>query len=124
MYWRVILSDKYWDQQKYVELWKKGHPQDRMLSQSKGNRHMKVCPQKGDHVAFVYKGAIAMRGIVVSDGFLNGTEHQRHVCNIGEDRVHASEPIYARIQITELCDYVNGPKVRRTGQSTWAKVEL
>lgn len=121
MYWRVLLSPKLWDQKAYVALWNE-NPKERVLYQSKGGRTMKVCPQEGDHVSFVFQGYVVMRGVVLSNGFERGLEHQTHVCNKGSERTHAEHPEYARVNITELCE--GGEKVRRTGQATWARVQF
>jgi hypothetical protein len=81
---------------------------------------MKLLPQRGDNVSFVIKGQIRMRGIVECDGFMEGTAHQEHSCNIGtmNERIHSLDKHYTWIKITEI--KLTEP-IRRTGQSTWAK---
>ena len=82
---------------------------------------MTSCPQKGDLVSFVLKGKIRMRGIVDSDGFESGTDHQKHSCNVGTIRPHAITPEFTWIRIIEvrLSD-----DIRPTGQRTWAKMPV
>lgn len=121
MHWRVLLNSKLWNQKAYAALWN-ANPEERILSQSKGGRIMKVCPQEGDHVSFVLQGVVVMRGVVLSNGFERGVEHQTHACNKGSERTHAEHPEYAQIEITTLCS--GGEKVRRTGQATWARVQF
>ena len=118
--WRVILNARLWNQSKYEEDFVI-RPEVRRLAQSKGGRHMVLCPKKGDVASFVLKGKVVMRGIVESDGFENGTEHQQHSCNTGEGRPHAVPPEFVWIKITEvgLSEYI-----RPTGQGTWAKMPV
>jgi hypothetical protein len=80
---------------------------------------MVSCPKKGDSVSFVFKGKIIMRGIVDSDGFQTGIDHQEDSSNIGEYRPHAIPPEFCWVRITEVG---LSEKIRPTGQRTWAKM--
>lgn len=118
--WRIMLNGRLWNQRKYEEDWT-NRPEVRRIAQSKGMRHMVLCPKKGDIVSFVLKGNVVMRGIVDSDGFENGTAHQHHSCNTGVTRRHAITTKFIWIKITEvgLSEYI-----RPTGQATWAKMPV
>jgi len=115
--WRVMLSSKLWDQAAYERNWL-SQPEV-PLAQSKGKARMVRCPKLGNSVSFVLKGRIVMRGIMVSDGFLAGTEHQEHSCNRGLERVHAEHPEFASVRITEILKVPE--EIRKTGQRTWAR---
>jgi hypothetical protein len=117
--WRVILNSKLWNQEKYENNWRT-MPECRRLPQSKGNCVMKVCPKKGDSVAFVFRGNIVMRGVVESDGFISGIHHTDHSCNLGDNRPHADgNNEFAWVQITEIGLNQAFPK---SGQRTWCKI--
>ena len=115
--WRVMLSSKCWNQPKYEDDWHE-KPEVRRLAQSKGNKHMKKTPQKGDIAIFILKGKIVMKGVVDSDGFENGSYHRIHSCNIGDNRKHTDSPEFAWVDITEVG---LSEDVRLTGQQTWIK---
>jgi hypothetical protein len=116
--WRVILNSKLWNQKKYEEDFH-SQPSITKLAQSKGRCRMINCPKKYDIVYFVCKGKIVMKGVLDSDGFLNGTEHQTDSYNIGNIRRHAIPPEFAWIVINEVGLSI---PIRRTGQRTWAKM--
>jgi hypothetical protein len=82
---------------------------------------MVVCPQRGDIALFVIKGKIVMKGIVESDGFIDGTAHQEHLYNKGDYRPHARPTEFAWIKIQEVG---LSQHIRPTGQRTWAKFVL
>ena len=118
--WRVMLNAGRWNQNKYEEDFVL-HPEVRRLAQSKGRCSMVLCPKKGDAASFVLKGKVVMRGIVESNGFENGTYHQEHSCNTGEDRPHAVPTEFVWINITEIG---LSEDIRPTGQRTWAKMPV
>ena len=113
--WRVMLNHRLWKQSQY----EKDFYAPKRLAQSKGRCKMVSCPKKGDLVSFVCKGKIIMKGIVDSDGFEHGTEHQTDPYNDGTLRRHSIPDEFAWIIITEvgLSEYI-----RPTGQRTWAKI--
>lgn len=115
-----MLNARLWNQSKYEEDFVI-RPEVRRLAQSKGRRHMILCPKKGDVASFVLKGKVVMRGIVESDGFEYGTEHQQHSCNTGEARPHAVPNSFVWIKITEVG---LSEHIRPTGQATWAKMPV
>ena len=122
--WRVLLSSKEWDQEKY-EWMCAVNPAMKRLPQSKGRCPMVECPLKGDGVIFVYKNRVVMSGIVEQDGFLEGTDHQTHSCNIGTRRGHAVPTQFTWVQINELglsLDTGHVGKFPWKGQRTWIKV--
>ena len=82
---------------------------------------MVLCPKKEDHVSFVLKGKVVMRGIVQSNGFENGTYHQQDSYNTGTARPHAVPTEFVWIEITEVG---LSEDIRRTGQATWAKMPV
>ena len=92
---------------------------EKVLPQSKGQCRMVTCPKQADLVSFVYRGKIVMRGRVISEGFVNGTEHQVHSCNLGDTRPHSVPQEYAKVKIT---DVGLSESIRKTGQRTWAKM--
>ena len=116
--WRVMINPKLWDQAAYERIWL-SHPEVRTLAQAKGKARMVRCPKLGDSVSFVLKGEIVMKGIMISDGFLAGTEHQEHSCHRGMERTHAEHPEFGWVKITEILEVPE--KIRRTGQRTWAR---
>ena len=116
--WRVMLNARLWNQKKYEEDWQ-SHPEVRRLAQSKGRCRMVSCPKKGDLVSFVCKGKIVMKGVVYSDGFEDGTDHQLHSCNVGDSRPHATPAQFAWIITTLIPEPED---IRPTGQRTWAKI--
>jgi hypothetical protein len=118
--WRVMLNSNLWNQEKFEKDFI-NHPEIRRLAQSKGQCRMISCPKKGDTVFFVLKGKIVMRGIVDSNGFENGTDHQYHSCNKGIIRSHAIPNEFAWIRIEEIGLSIS---IRPTGQRTWAKFNL
>ena len=75
----------------------------------------------GGVAKFVLKGKVIMRGVLMSDGFENGTAHQEHSCNDGEMRPHATTAEFAWIRIAEVG--LSEP-IRPTGQRTWAKMPI
>ena len=115
--WRVMLSSKLWNQDKFVEMFNPEIPETTYLAQSKGQCRMVKLPQRGDSVVFVRKGKIVMKGFVDSDGFQTGTAHQNHSCNTGQNRAHAALEEYAMVRIT---DVKPSQEIRKTGQRTWA----
>ena len=117
--WRVMLSHL-WDQAKYEHDFLL-QPEVRRLAQSKGRCRMKLCPQKGDIISFVYKGKIVMRGECESNGFEVGTAHQTHSCNIGDNRPHSDPQEFAWVIITVVG---LSEDIRKTGQRTWAKMPV
>ena len=118
--WRVMLSSSLWNQKKYEEDFAT-RPEVRRLAQSKGRCNMVSCPKVGDRASFVIKGKIVMRGIVESNGFENGTGHQKHSCNTGFLRGHSIPTEFAWIRIEEVGLSEN---IRPTGQRTWAKMPV
>ena len=118
--WRVMLNARLWNQKKYEEDFHT-HPEVRRLAQSKGYCRMVSCPNRGDLVFFVCKKKIVMRGIVDSNGFEHGTEHQEHSCNDGILRPHSIPNEFAWIKIEEVGLSENIPP---TGQRTWAKMPV
>ena len=115
--WRVNINKYLWDQEWYEAVCHT-HPEERRLAQSKGRARMRICPAKGDNVVFVVKGVIRMKGVVESDGFLEGTDHQRSPYNMGATRLHAEHPEFAWIRITDIG---LSQQIRKTGQRTWAQ---
>ena len=118
--WRVLLSSKKWNQDKYNQNWEL-FPEVRLLPQSKGGAIMRRLPQKGDKVVFVFKKFIVMRGNIESDGFITGTQHQEHSCNIGNNRPHAdvnNEYAWVKIQEIGLSE-----EIQWMGQKTWQVIE-
>ena len=122
--WRVLLSSREWDQEKYQ--WGCAlNPAMKRLPQSKGRCHMVECPVAGDGAIFVYKNKVVMTGIVEESGFRMGTEHQEHPCNLGIRREHAVPSEFTWIQINELglsLDTGHIGKFPWKGQRTWVKV--
>jgi hypothetical protein len=119
-HWRIMLNPRLWNQEKYEKDFHQ-QPEVHRLAQSKGRCRMISCPQKGDSVSYIYKGAIVMKGVVDSDGFERGTDHQTHSSNLGEHRLHAICPEFAWIKISEVG--LSTP-IRNTGQRTWAKMRV
>lgn len=123
-----MLSAKLWNQADYEKKWRE-QPEVRYLAQSKGKCKMIVCPNKGDEVLFVLNKRICMRGTVVSDGFLTGTEHQEHSCHTGNCRPHTEPNVFARVLIRdeprteEIPDAGYTRKGPWKGQRTWARVD-
>ena len=117
--WRIMLSKKRWNQEKYERDWYL-MPEVRCLPQSKGACNMVLCPKRGDSVTFVYDKQIVMKGIVESDGFEYNKDHQEHSSNIGENRPHAVLNLCAWVRVTEvgLSEYI-----RPTGQKTWIQMK-
>ena len=118
--WRVMLNASRWNQNKYEEDFML-HPEVRRLAQSKGRCPIVLCPKKGDVASFVLRGKVVMRGIVESDEFENGTDHQQHSCNSGEARPHSVPTEFVWIRITEIG---LSEDIRPTGQRTWAKMPV
>ena len=118
--WRVMHNPRLWDQARYARDFTNGSLKDRRIAQSKGCCTMVSCPEKGDTVSFVSKGHIVMKGIIESNGFQLGTEHQQPcVYNKGGERAHAIPLEFAWVRIIEVG--LSEP-IRRTGQRTWAKM--
>lgn len=113
-----MLNSSKWNQKKYENDFRE-QPEVRRLAQSKGRCKMVSCPNKGDLVSFVFRGKVIMRGIVDSNGFEYGTEHQLHSSNIGEYRSHAEIEEFVWVKITEVG---LSEEIRKTGQRTWAKM--
>ncbi len=113
-----MLSTKLWDQAAYEADWNE-RPEVRRLAQSKGRALMRVVPQYGDEVSFVYRGKIVMKGVMDSDGFVSGDAHQHHSCNRGAVRPHTDVNEFAWVRITTvgLAD-----DIRKTGQRTWLRI--
>jgi hypothetical protein len=120
IHWRVMLNAKLWDHKKYEKNYVV-RPDARRIAQSKGKCHMVLCPKKGDMVSFVLRGKVVMRGIIESDGFENGTDHQQDSCNTGESRPHAVPTEFVWIEISEIG---LSEDIRPTGQRTWAKMPV
>lgn len=118
--WRVMLNSRLWKQNKYEDDFAT-RPEVRRIAQSKGRCRMISCPKKGDIVFFVLKGKIVMRGIVDSDGFEYGTEHQNHSCNDGVMRPHSTINEFIWIKIEEVG---LSTSIFPTGQRTWAKMPI
>ena len=116
--WRVMLNNSRWNQNKYEEDFML-RPEVRRLPQSKGNRRMVLCPKKGDVASFVLNKKVVMKGIVESDGFETGTDHQQHSCNIGETRPHSIPTDFVWIRITEIGLSEDIPW---KGQGTWVNM--
>jgi hypothetical protein len=115
-----MLNAKLWDHKKYEKNYVV-RPDARRIAQSKGKCHMVLCPKKGDMVSFVLRGKVVMRGIIESDGFENGTDHQQDSCNTGESRPHAVPTEFVWIEISEIG---LSEDIRPTGQRTWAKMPV
>jgi hypothetical protein len=115
--WRVLINGSLWNQTKFEDEFH--DPAKRRIPQSKGQRRMRTEPRTGDSVNFVIRGKIVMKGIVESDGFEHGVEHQIHPCNKGHVRTHSIPPEFAWVQIVEVGLSI---PIRPTGQSTWAKM--
>jgi len=115
--WRVCLNGALWDYEKYRADFN-AQPMP-LFPQSKGRRHMVSCPRRGDAVSFVLRQKIIMKGTVASDGFEVGTAHQEDPYNRGKRRDHAEPSEFAWIKIEEVGLSI---VIRRTGQSTWAKM--
>ncbi len=113
--WRVIFNDSLWNQHSFETFFE---PEVR-FPQSKGCCRMVKCPKQGDIVFFVLKGTIVMKGIVESDGFVSGHDHQHHFCNVGDDRKHAVPNEFVWINILEVG---LSKRIRKTGQRTWVQV--
>ena len=75
--WRVILNSKLWDQKLYENDWII-NKEIRRIAQSKGNCKIVNCPVLNDTVDFVINGKIVMKGIIETDGFIIGNEHQKY----------------------------------------------
>jgi hypothetical protein len=118
--WRVMLNFYLWNKDKFNEDFLKNKNITR-IAQSKGRCRMVVCPQKGDNVSFVCKGKIIMKGIVDSNGFENGIDHQIDTYNLGKSRPHSITSEFAWIIITDIG---LSEDIRRTGQRTWAKMPI
>jgi len=124
-----MLSADLWNQAAYEKKWKE-QPETRYLAQSKGGGKMAILPKKGDKVLFVLRGQIRMKGIIISEGFLTGTEHQEHSCNTGDSRPHAETKEFTRIHIQEepcceeICDSEWKRKGPWKGQKTWVRIPM
>jgi hypothetical protein len=118
--WRVLLNDKLWDQKKFETNFHVTAG-DVRIAQSKGGRKMVTLPHIGDTVFFVIKGKIVMRGVMESDGFITGTEHQTDPCNTGVHRFHAETTEFAWVRVT---DVGMAEPIKWVGQRTWAKVSV
>ena len=120
--WRVVMNSKLWNQKQY-ELDFVNRPEVRRLAQSKGRAIMKDCncPNRGDYVLFVTKNKIVMRGVVDSDGFENGIDHQAHSCNNGDLRPHAIPNKFAWVRIIEVGLSIDIPY---KGHRTWVKMKI
>lgn len=118
-HWRVILSQKLWNQEKFERLFTE-QPEIRRLAQSKGKCKMKILPVKGDSVSFVFKGKIVMKGIVDSETFETGIYHQNHSCNLGTNREHAEPKEFIWVQIQNVGLSIDIPP---SGQRTWAQLK-
>ena len=111
-----------------MRLWRE-QPEVRYLAQSKGKCKMVRRPNKGDEVLFVLQGRICMRGIVVSDGFIDGSEHKEHSCFTDQCRPHTEPNTFARIHIRDEPRTEEIPDTAWTrrgpwkGQRTWARVD-
>ena len=115
--WRVLINGDLWDYEKYrADFNARPMP---LFPQSKGRRHMVSLPRRGDSVSFVLGQKIVMKGTVASDKFEVGTAHQEDPYNKGERRGHAEPSEFAWIQIESVGLSID---IRRTGQSTWAKM--
>jgi hypothetical protein len=116
--WRVILNNKLWDQKLYENDWIK-NKEIRKIAQSKGNCKMVNCPVLNDTVDFVINGKIAMKGIIETDGFIIGNEHQKYSkYNIGENRIHTETMEYVWVIIIKIG---LSEDIRNTGRRTWVK---
>ncbi len=66
------------------------------------------------------KGRVVMQGIVVSDGFIEGTRHQVYASNLGLKRPHADTVNeYADVKITNIYEEREQDEVEHQGQRTW-----
>ena len=115
--WRVMLNSKLWNQSLYEAEWI-SNEKGRRIPQSKGKAKMVICPVKDDTVLFVQKGKIIMKGVIESDGFMQGNEHQIDIFNLGNVRPHAEHDEFIWVQINEIG---LSEEIRKTGQRTWAK---
>lgn len=118
MIWRVMLSSKLWNQSAYEHMWHT-NPSARVFAQSKGRARMRVLPTTRDEVWFVLRGHVVMKGVVLTDGFMEGDDHKTHECNIGAIRAHATPSHYAYVKITEIG---LAHAIAPSGQRTWAQV--
>ena len=115
--WRILINGDLWDYEKYrADFNARPMP---LFPQSKGRRHMVSLPRRGDSVSFVLGQKIVMKGTVASDKFEVGTAHQEDPYNKGERQGHAEPSEFAWIQIESVGLSID---IRRTGQSTWAKM--
>lgn len=120
--WRVLLSTKDWDQEKYEWLCAT-NPAIKRLPQSKGRCLMVECPLKGDGAIFVHKNRVVMSGIVEHDGFLEGTDHLDHCCYTGAKE--GADRNFTWVQINDVglrLDTGHVGKFPWKGQRTWIKV--
>jgi hypothetical protein len=60
-----------------------------------------------------------MKGVVLTDGFMEGDDHKTHACNLGTVRPHAEMKEYAYVKITEIG---LAHAIAPSGQRTWAQV--
>ena len=120
--WRVMLNSSRWNHKEYETQFYL-NPDVHHIKQSRGLCKMVTIPKKGDIVSFVCKGKIIMRGVVESDGFEHGTDHQKDRFNLGElrDRPHSTCREFARVLIKEVGLSID---IRPTGQRTWAKMPV
>ena len=100
--WRVLISPKLWNVDSYIQQW--NDDSEIPIYQSKGRAIMRDTPQKDDIINIVVSGHIRMKGVVVSDGFIQGNYHQSDENNIGIERSHAEPELYATIRIMEILD--------------------
>jgi hypothetical protein len=108
--WRVSWNKKFYKQNS-LEVGDE-------FAQSKGRAKMRSIPCQGDLVYIACGGKCIYKGIVISDGFLEGIDHQEDTNNLGGLPSHRQPREYARIKITSKP--IN-PGILRGVQRTWSK---
>ena len=120
-YWRILINPKKWDFNGFKKQFNSAsEPGSDRIIQSKGGAIMKVCPVKGDTIVYVIKGHIVMKGVVESDGFIQGVKHQQDPLNLLDNQPHVRVEEVAWIKITEICEMPEA--IKKTGQRTWLKM--
>jgi len=120
-HWRILLSPKWWDQNKYDELFVK-NPEVRSLYQSKGRATMKSCPSPGDTFIVEYSGKGVMEGKVIL-GFHEdpNSEKHRHSCNKGVSP-HTNETQVALLLVERIIPVDERQDIPYRGHRTWIEV--
>lgn len=111
--WRVSWNKKFYKQHS-LEVGDE-------FAQSKGRAKMRSIPCQGDLVYIACGGKCIYKGTVVSDGFLEGIDHQEDPNNLGGLPSHRQPREYARIKITSK---PTNPVILRGVQRTWSKCPI